>query len=207
VLTVVFIVTGGNDMDKLLDDYLCKKYPKIFVERNLPTTESCMGRGFECGAGWFFLIDQLCAEIQSRIDRRSKLIAKGYAIKGEKKKIPQFIALQVKEKFGALRIYYRGGDKYIQALVDMIENMSYSVCENCGLMNETVGRVETGWIQSLCPKCSKNYGKTIAQPKDIIALWENVIASRHNPSRSWKAVDELTREDLGLKPRKKKEKK
>jgi hypothetical protein len=55
-------------MHKLLDEYLCKKYPKIFADRNKPMTESCMYWGLDVGDGWFYIIDALCSNIQSWVD-------------------------------------------------------------------------------------------------------------------------------------------
>lgn len=54
---------------------------------------------------------------------------------------------QVKEKFGALRFYYDGGDEYISGLVSMAESMSGITCEECGAPGETGG---SGWITTLC---------------------------------------------------------
>ena len=51
-----------------LDSLLCKTYPKMFVERHKPMQETCMCWGFECGDGWFNIIDQLCSNIQHYID-------------------------------------------------------------------------------------------------------------------------------------------
>jgi hypothetical protein len=47
-------------MKKELDNKLCETYPKIFRNRNASMQESCMHWGFECGDGWYNLIDQLC---------------------------------------------------------------------------------------------------------------------------------------------------
>jgi hypothetical protein len=55
-------------MKKELDELLCKKYPKIFKDRNGDMKETLMCWGFECGDGWFNIIDQLCANIQHHID-------------------------------------------------------------------------------------------------------------------------------------------
>jgi hypothetical protein len=55
-------------MNEKLDAELCAKYPKMFAERNLPMTETCMCWGFTHGDGWFNIIDALCANIQSHID-------------------------------------------------------------------------------------------------------------------------------------------
>lgn len=55
-----------------LDAKLCEKYPKIFKNRygDMRTTAMCWG--FECGDGWYNIIDKLCANIQSHIDWRRK---------------------------------------------------------------------------------------------------------------------------------------
>lgn len=55
-------------MNKQLDNYLCKKYPKIFAKRKSSMQESCMCWGFSCGNGWFYLIDALCERLQQHID-------------------------------------------------------------------------------------------------------------------------------------------
>jgi hypothetical protein len=55
-------------MHKLLDEYLCKKYPKIFIDRDKGMDESCMHWGLAVGDGWFYLIDTLCENIQSWVD-------------------------------------------------------------------------------------------------------------------------------------------
>ena len=55
--------------------------------------------------------------------------------------------IQVKEKFGTLRFYYRGGDEYVRGVVDMAENMSSITCEACGNPGECI---DGGWIRTLC---------------------------------------------------------
>ena len=59
-------------MKRELDDLLCKKYPKMMVNRNLHMTETCMCWGFECGDGWFNILDQLMGNIQHHIDWKVK---------------------------------------------------------------------------------------------------------------------------------------
>lgn len=60
---------------------------------------------------------------------------------------PQVVAEQVKEKFGTLRFYYRGGDDYIDGVVSMAESMSAVTCETCGKPGTTT---RGGWIRTLC---------------------------------------------------------
>jgi hypothetical protein len=59
-------------MNQEKDEALCKKYPLIFSGRNQPMTETAMCWGFECGDGWYHILDNLCANIQNHIDWRTK---------------------------------------------------------------------------------------------------------------------------------------
>jgi hypothetical protein len=156
-------------MRKELDELLCEKYPKIFRDRNAPMNQTCMCWGFDCGDGWFNIIDMLCANIQSRIDnvvkQRQWAIEwnsqvndpdydwsdKASFIKREERPVPelldQVVAIQVKEKFGTLRFYYNGGDDFIDGLERMAESMSAVTCEECGNPGT---RTTGGWIRTLC---------------------------------------------------------
>lgn len=67
------------------------------------------------------------------------------------KPIPQFKAIQIKEKFGILRIYYDGGNEVIEGLVAFAERMSSVTCEICG--DAAVGAdSHAGWHMTLCKK-------------------------------------------------------
>jgi hypothetical protein len=59
-------------MKQELDKLLCEKYPKMMVNRNKDMKETCMCWGFECGDGWFNILDQLMANIQHHIDWKEK---------------------------------------------------------------------------------------------------------------------------------------
>ncbi len=59
-------------MNRKLDKQLCEKYPKIFVNRNGDMKSTLMCWGFECGDGWFNIIDVLCGQIQHKIDHENK---------------------------------------------------------------------------------------------------------------------------------------
>jgi hypothetical protein len=184
-------------MNKYLDEYLCKKYPKIFQDRNAPMAETCMCWGFP-GNGWFFLLDTLCEGIQHHIDNPPYVYKKsvkfgfkrlwnGMVIKFrlpykwtygelmEPSVIPQVIALQVKEKFSSLRFYYSGGDKKIRGMVTLAEHMSAHICEICGKMNEEIGRNTKGWSVTTC-KGHSNGARDFKFNYDAaeITTWENV---------------------------------
>jgi hypothetical protein len=144
-------------MNDNLDKQLCEKYSKIFAGRNSPMTETCMCWGFECGDGWYNIIDKLCGNIQNHIDWNNKQHIKLTEDNPYKLKIPdqvdQVVATQVKEKFGTLRFYYDGGDEYISGLVTMAESMSGVTCMECGKPGTTGGR---GWISTMCEEHRKS---------------------------------------------------
>ncbi len=124
-------------MNPKLEKQLYDKYPKIFRQKDLPMTQTCMNWGIETSDGWYWLIDNLCDSIQRYIDDN---------------KLPQLEAVQVKEKYASLRFYYDGGDDHIDGMVWLAEHMSYSICEICGTTkNVTVN--ETGWITTRCKRC------------------------------------------------------
>ena len=59
-------------MKQELDKLLCEKYPKMMVNRNKNMQETCMCWGFECGDGWYNILNQLMGSIQHHIDWREK---------------------------------------------------------------------------------------------------------------------------------------
>jgi len=77
-------------MNKKLELLLVKKYPSIFRNYGGDMVKTCMHWGFEHEDGWFMLLYKACKDIQE--------ICNTYNI--------EFIAEQIKEKFGGLRWYY-----------------------------------------------------------------------------------------------------
>jgi len=59
-------------MRQELDKLLCEKYPKMMVNRNKDMKETCMCWGFECGDGWYNILNQLMGNIQHHIDWKEK---------------------------------------------------------------------------------------------------------------------------------------
>lgn len=122
-------------MKKELQKKLYKKYPKLFRQKDLPMSQTCMCWGITCGNGWYKLIDGLCAGIV-RIDAAVE-------------------AVQVKEKFGGLRFYTGGiAKKNSDAIWDLIrkaEEESLKTCEICGSKKDI--SQTRGWVRTLCTKC------------------------------------------------------
>lgn len=105
-----------------------KQFPKIF---------SGSYGGFAAGAGWWPIIEALCWNIQNHIDWQND-----YGTGAE-----QVVVEQIKEKFGGLQFYYRGGDQYVDGLVQMADNWAVRTCERCG----AVGKQRAGgWVKTLC---------------------------------------------------------
>ena len=69
-----------------------------------------------------------------------------------KETIPQLQFVQVKEKYGTLRLYTNYVDDYIDGVVNMAENMSAHTCEICGVPGKLTGN---GWYNTFCRRCAK----------------------------------------------------
>ena len=110
-------------------------YPKMF--------EGKYG-GFAVGAGWYPILEKLCANIQHHIDWKNR----------ESEVVPQVVVEQIKEKFGGLRFYYQGGDEYIHGMVTMAESYADIACEDCGGIGK---RRNGGWIRTLCDSHEAEY--------------------------------------------------
>jgi len=161
---------------KELDEKLCEKYPLIFKDRHENMQNTAMCWGFECGDGWYNIIDTLCGLLYS--DYRH---AKGqYDYLAEKLGKPRYgfksdgtpsgeivtqemidekktnldeaekrvpVAVQVKEKFGGLRFYVHAATDKHHSYISFAESMSYRTCEDCGAPGQTY---TDGWHTTLC---------------------------------------------------------
>ena len=135
-------------MKQELDELLCQRYPKIFVNRHGDPKQTLMCWGFECGDGWYNIISQLCANIQHHVDWAQEQKEKYERGEG----CSQVVAVQVKEKFGTLRFYTNGGNEQIYGMIRMAESMSAVTCEECGAPGTRRGRA---WIYTACDAHAK----------------------------------------------------
>jgi hypothetical protein len=143
-------------MNQELQNKLYEKYPDLFSNRTKSRMESCMCWGIECNNGWYELLASVCW----RIFQHEKNISERIRIRN-KNNIPndqsdvEYIPVkfdQVKEKYGGLRVYFSGGDDYVEGVIGMAEEYSYKVCEVCG----NAGKPNKGgWITTLCESCRK----------------------------------------------------
>ena len=116
------------------------KYSFLFRGRKLPLNENLMSFGFDCGNGWYGLIDKLCADIMKVIKNNKK-----------EKWTKDFIVVRVKEKYGGLRFYTNIDNKETEKLIDNAEKCSFKTCEECGDRGK-VSRIGL-WDYNRCPRC------------------------------------------------------
>lgn len=159
-------------MKKEFDDFLVKRYPQLFKERKGDPSKTAMTSGFQCGDGWFNLLNMLCSSIENHIksivrnneynQRQLDLITAGKMNemtdwmresfeKGELviNKVPDVTVIEVKEKFGELRFSVKGADDRIRGMINMANSMSSVTCEECGKPGQ-VSSTNSGWIRVLC---------------------------------------------------------
>lgn len=89
---------------------------------------------FECGDGWFEVLKALAQKVEE--GRKAKRIPK----------VPKVV--QVKEKFGRLRVYTFGYDPVVDSLIKEAEEAAWTVCEVCGKAGSL--RRRGGWLSTLC---------------------------------------------------------
>ena len=69
-----------------------------------------------------------------------------------KRRPKQVVVEQIKEKFGGLRFYFRGGNAEISGMVKVVEMLSYRICELCGKPMSGTTKIN-GWISARCSEC------------------------------------------------------
>ena len=169
-------------MDRKLDEALCAKYPELFIERHGDMRQTAMCWGFECGDGWYPLIETLCynlmhkvVRLRSQIAHFEKMLLRTDLSPFQKEfytteKLQEYkdnlakavkdvpVVLQVKEKFGGLRFYTTATTEEQNNYIHFAEGLSYKICEECGAMKDTM-LYTSGWHKTLCPEHAKErYG-------------------------------------------------
>lgn len=134
-------------MTKGLQEELFDKYPKLFTQKDLSIQQSPMAFGITCGDGWYNILDILCNRITKYIKSNKNVgIEANDAWEDIDIENPvQFV--QIKEKFGTLRVYINWGDKTIYELIALAEDISSVTCEECGAPGELITE---GWLKTRC---------------------------------------------------------
>ena len=120
-----------------------------------------MAFGFECGDGWFTILEALCHSVQGQCDYMNRMFPQ-LCLQG--------VAVQVKEKYGSLRFYLdfhytenlddldmervRKTLSFVDGMVSMAEAMSERFCGHCG----STFRLDKNmpFPHSVCGECEKN---------------------------------------------------
>lgn len=161
-------------MNHWYDKYLVRKYAPLYRNRYGDMKSTAMCWGFECGDGWFNIINNLsymlCADwlqvkkdydhIKDRLGKKRfdglddeyNTIVTEEQIHNAKERMNLWydrtpVATQVKEKFGGLRFYIDGGNDEHYALINFAELLSYNTCEVCGKPGKAN---RNGWITTRC---------------------------------------------------------
>ena len=113
-------------MDQSLVNRLKKNFPEMYHPNKY----------FGVGDGWYSILWNLSQEVMDLCRERGEVPPK---------------VVQVKEKFGALRIYFEYFVGDMEEIVSKYERESVSICERCGKPGSREG--STGWIKTLCTEC------------------------------------------------------
>ena len=172
-------------MREELDKQLCAKYPQIFKNRFGSPKETLMCFGFECGDGWYNIIDILCGKLTSEYRSakgqyeyiKDKVNQPTYGFKDNGDPVGKIItqeliderkakmdeealkvpvAVQIKEKFGGLRFYVHAATDKHYNYISFAESMSYRTCEECGAPGKTY---TDGWHKTLCDIHAEMHGR------------------------------------------------
>ena len=107
-------------------------------------------RSWGCGKGWYDLIEVFITKMSVLCEEEDDVEI-----------------IQIKEKFGGLRIYCQGGTPEVFDLIQRTENKSYEICEVCG--NDGTYHNELTWKSTLCPKHFREY---LAKDRKDWEFWE-----------------------------------
>jgi hypothetical protein len=161
----------GGPFAEMSEDELIKKHPYMLSN---PYVVATIG----CGPGWFPILDELLTKLQAALDAGIKsgevagwgpcgncdvdgLIPEGktaadcQVCEGASYTDDQgrtFRPVQIKEKFGGLRVYLNGETPEMTAAIIEAERKSFETCEQCG----APGKLRRGgWISTLCDICAR----------------------------------------------------
>jgi ribosomal protein L37AE/L43A len=115
---------------------IIKKYPELFGEPPYDPKETLICFGFEVSNAWLPILEKGFREM-AKIVKRDEFT--------------DFKVIQVKEKFGGLRVYTNYYTDEIDKIIDRMEEQCAHTCEQCG---SSEGKLrQDGWWQTLCDDC------------------------------------------------------
>lgn len=177
-------------MTSELEAKLCKRFPLLFRGRFLSLRQNLMSFGCECGDGWFRIIYMACLGLEEEINKLYPWWFRKFYVpikifeekwnalmwklperlqkKTEFGHIPHLLIrfgdivtfVQIKEKYGTLRLYMSATTDEMDEYTDAAEKASHNTCETCGKYGQVRGK---GWLYNACDEHAK--------PEDLEA-WE-----------------------------------
>lgn len=98
-----------------------RQYPHLFVNKI----------GLECGVGWFELLDDLFMVLEhAAVEGIENGQWQNLLGEGHTHRWPH--ALQIKEKFGSLRVYISHPDVSMREMIDLATARAEVTCDQCG---------------------------------------------------------------------------
>ena len=128
---------------------------------------------WECGKGWWPLIEKVAAAIDSYNTAHPDS--------------PVEVS-QIKQKFGGLRIYHYNAPEDIRQLIDHAIEVSWHTCERCGRREGITTNID-GYHLTLCSQCRsalpqrKRMKKKICIRMPTSAPLQNSPADTHSPEQ------------------------
>lgn len=124
-----------------------------------PTTSSCVNGGSPVGPG-FVVYERASGVLGYDLALAKESIGVGWhpllerfferAEQRQGGTAHDIVVIQVKEKFGTLRIYFHGGDDFDLGYAAGLEAASALLCETCGARGSTRGG---SWLRTVCDAC------------------------------------------------------
>ena len=140
------------DKEAKLNKDLCERFPFLLPYSALKESEDddllprtdCIDPDFEYSytmldfvpKGWEALFMNMCEDIRMAIEATTEFHT--------------FRFIDIKEKYGMLRMAATGGNEKTDSLIDRCEKASKGVCVNCG---KPATRISKGWICPYCDDC------------------------------------------------------
>lgn len=124
-------------MNETLEKQLTSKFPELFKEYF--NQNGWFMFGIEAPDGWYGIIEKALEDIQRVYDLEDVEFKQNFSF------------VQIKEKFGGLRLYCGITTNAIDAIISQAEKDSFTICQVCGNSGEL--RCNRGWYATLCDKC------------------------------------------------------
>lgn len=151
-------------MNKRYQEYLYRRYPVLFRDKDKPLSESRMIEGIMCGSGWYHIINDTCQQLEFLSKRFGVVIS----------------FFQIKEKFTVLNMNIneirfnapqptRSEQDIIHDIVKRIlhyaEWQSGLLCERCGEPRVNRPRKHGLILYARCDECWKRFRQKIRKDK------------------------------------------